>query len=199
MTNLANVEVMLPNEAERRLDDLLVFDVRCVDAETRQELLRLLPRLVHLRRAWRAHYMKYGCLGCQKPDPTVAIAARLRRRGATWAEVYEVTGVEVEGSTRAEQQKFWNAVRWKLAHLDVPEPNLSHRYGAGGFCDRCYLRIRRELAKSIRKLHEGRDAAEETAALTRRFDVAQWLLNGEDADFAIGGDLSGSRSRGSRT
>jgi hypothetical protein len=180
MTRLAKVEVMLPRAAERKLDELLVFDARGVDVDTRQELLRLLPRLVHLRRAWQAHFREHGCLSCPKPDPTVPIAARLLRRGSSWAEIYEITGAEF--TTRAERKRFVNAVHWKLAHLDAPTRTPSHRYGAGGFCDRCYLRLRRELAKAIRKMHEGRDAAEETAALTQRFDVAQWLLHGDDAE-----------------
>jgi hypothetical protein len=179
MTRLAEVEVLLSNEAAEKFDRLLVFDARGVDAGMRQELLRLFPRLVHLRRAWRRHFLTHGCLACQKPDPTIAIAARLRRRGATWADVYEIVGVDFARNTRAEQRKFWNAVRWEIAHLQVAAAKPSHRYGAGGLCDRCYLRIRRELAKAIRTLHSGRDASEETAALTRKFDVAQWLLNGE--------------------
>jgi hypothetical protein len=177
MTKLAKVEVMLPRAAERKIDSLLVFDARCVDVGTRQELLRLLPGLVHIRRGWRAHFLKQGCLACQKPDPTVAIAARLRRRGSTWTEIYEVTAFNA--TNHAERNRFENAVRWKLAHPEAPTRNPSHRYGAGGFCDRCYMRLRRELVKALRKMHEGRDAAAETAALTQRFDLAQWLLAGE--------------------
>jgi hypothetical protein len=177
MTKLAKVEVMLPRSAERKLDELLLFDARCVDAGSRQELLRLLPGLVHIRRAWRAHYTQHGCLACTKPDPTIAIAARLRRRGSSWAEIYEITGAIA--TTRAERKRFEGAVCWKLVHLDAPTRERSHRYGAGGFCDRCYLRLRRELAGTLRKMHENRNADEETAALTRRFDLAQWLLGGD--------------------
>jgi hypothetical protein len=174
---LAKLEVMLPRPAERKIDDALVFDSRGVDAGTRQELLRLLPQLVHLSRGWRAHYLKHGCFACPKPDMTVAIAARLRRRGSTWAEIYEITGKVA--TTRAERKRFGQAVRWRLAHLDTPARERSHRYGAGGLCDLCYLRLRRELAKAIGKMHENRDAVAETAALTQRFDLAQWLLGGE--------------------
>src|SRR5262249_60440946 len=39
-----------PSEA---LENLLIFDARCLDRETRQELLRLVPQLVHVRGAWR--------------------------------------------------------------------------------------------------------------------------------------------------
>jgi hypothetical protein len=159
MTRLAKVEVMLPRAAEQKIDELLVFDVRCIDAGSRQELLRLIPRLVHLSRAWRVRFLKHGCLACPKSNPTVGIAARLRIRGMTWAQIYEIT--DVKATTRAERKRFENAVHWRLAHLDAPRRKPSHRYGAGGFCDRCYLRLRRELAKTIRGMHEGRDAVTE--------------------------------------
>ncbi len=189
MTKLAKIEVMLPRAAEQRVDELLVFDARCVDVGDRQELLRLFPRLVYLSRAWRERFLERGCIACPKTDPTIAIAARLRRRGMTWTEVYETVGVVA--ATRAERNRFEGAVRWKLAHLDTPERKPSYRYGAGGFCDRCYLRLRRELAKTIRKMHEGRDAVAESAALTQRFDLAQWLLNRDDENSGNDGDLPG--------
>jgi len=189
MTRLAKVEVMLPRAAEQKIDELLMFDVRCNDAGSRRELLRLIPQLVHLSRAWRVHFLKHGCLGCPKTNPTIGIAARLRKRGLTWAEIYEIT--DVKSTTPAERKRFENAVHWRLAHLDAPRRKPSHRYGAGGFCDRCYLRLRRELTKTIREMHEGRDAVIESAALTQRFDLAQWLLNGDDENFGINGDLPG--------
>jgi hypothetical protein len=189
MTRLAKVEVMLPQASERKVDKLLVFDARCVDAGDRRELLRLFPQLVHLSRAWRVHFLEHGCLACPKPDPTVGIAARLRSRGMAWTAIYEVIGVSAP--TPTERKRFYRAVQWKLAHLDAPKLKPSYRYGAGGFCDRCYLRLRRELAKAIRKMHEGRDAMGETAALTQRFDLAQWLLNGDDENLGNGGDLPG--------
>ena len=193
MRQLARVEVMFPNAAERKVDELLVFDARCVDVATRQELLRLLPQLVHLRRAWRARFQKRGCLCCRPADPTIPIAARLRSRGSSWLEVYEILGATA--MTRAERKRFESAVRWKLAHMSAPTRKPSHRYGAGGLCDRCYLRIRKELSNVLREMHRGRDAAEETAALTRRFDVAQWLLSGDDEQplvRKIEGDFDGS-------
>jgi hypothetical protein len=174
MTKLAKVEVMLPRAAERKVDDLLVFDARCVDVGTRQELLGMLPQLVHLRRAWSAHFLEHGCLACPKPDPTIPIAARLRRRGSTWAEIYDITAIPA--ATRAERKRFQRSVRRKLAHLDAPARKPSQSYGAGGFCDRCYARLRREFATTLRKMHAGRDAAAETVALTREYDLAQWLL-----------------------
>jgi len=50
------------------------------------------------------------------------------------------------------------------------------QYGAGGFCNRCQCRILLEVKSALRRMDEGRDSAEETAALTRRLDVAQFLL-----------------------
>jgi hypothetical protein len=182
---LAKVEVMLPRPAERRIDDALIFDSRGLDVGTRQELLRLLPQLMHLSRANRAIYQKHGCRECPKPDPTVTIAARLRRGGMSWSEVYETVGVLA--ATRAERKKFEQAVRWKLAHLETPKRKHWPGYGAGGLCMNCYLRRRRELAKelgvharTIGQRLEERDAAAETAALTQRHDLAQWLLGGEE-------------------
>jgi hypothetical protein len=131
--------------------------------------------------------MECGCHGCQKPDPTVAITARLRRRGSTWAEIYEITAVNA--TNRAERKRFEQAVRWKLEHLDAPTREPSHRYGAGGFCDRCSGRIYQRMLKRYRKLMAGRDLPAElatfTEALTLKFSVAQRLLNGDDEDFAI--------------
>jgi hypothetical protein len=211
MKNLAKVKVMLPKAVERKIDDLLAFDARLLDAGTARELLRLMPGLVDMRHAWRAHYQRYGCLACPKTDPTIAIAARLRRRGSPWAEIYEIIGVDRAATTRAERKPFEYMVRYKLARLDNPprgrthdttaNPLVSHNYhSAAGLCDKCCARLRRRLSKFKRKMHAGHDAKELTDALTRQFDVAQVLLNGNDAaDFAIGSDLRDSRSRRSRT
>jgi len=177
MGKVATVELLPSRRIKKKFDDLLVFDVRCVDVPTRQKLLRLLPQLVHLRRAWTAHFTTHGCLTCQKPDRTVTIAAKLRGRGMPWKEVYEVIGLNRGAMSLPERKRFEHAVRWKLAHPEIRDRKPSHRYGAGGLCDLCYARIRRELTRTLRKMHEGRDATGETAALTRRFDVAQWLLS----------------------
>jgi len=181
MRNLARVEVLLPNESSLKIDDLLVFDAHCLDAETRRQLLRLFPKLVQVSRAWRAHHSKNGCIGCRKQDPTITIAARLRRRGMPWRDIYEVVGLDRSRSIipLSEQERFENSVRWRMKHFDVPEKKPSPRYAVGGFCDNCYMRLRKELLKTVRAFHAGRDAAEETAALTRKFDMAQWLLNGD--------------------
>lgn len=49
-------------------ESLLIFDARCLDKETRQELLRLIPQLTHIRRAWKAEYMECGCTSCHKKN-----------------------------------------------------------------------------------------------------------------------------------
>jgi hypothetical protein len=179
MQKLAKVQIMAPNLAAEKVDDLLVFDAVCLDVQSRQELLRLMPKLVHIRTARKDIFRERGC-DCSKPDPTIAIAARLRRQGMCWEKIYEAMGLAPRCMTREERKSFEQAVRWKWAHLDAPERRPSLRYGAGGMCDRCYLRLRRELAKRLRKMHEGRDADSETRALSLKFDVAQWLLGQDD-------------------
>lgn len=190
MNKLAKVEVMMSKPVARKIDELLVFDARCVDDNMRREILRLLPQLIDLRHAWRALFRRYGCMACKPADPTVTIAARLRRRGSTWAEIYEIIGVDRAATTRAERRPFEYMVRHKLARLDNPprgrthdttaNPLLSHNYHyAAGLCDKCYARHRRRLSNTLRKMHKGRNPAGETAALTKRFDLAQMLLGGE--------------------
>lgn len=177
---LAKVEVLSPGAIEQKLDDFLVFDARSVDRTTRIELQRILPKLLQMNRAWSAHFEKYGCIGCRtgRPDSIHAIAARLRRRGLSWPAIFSDVGPRMTARER------WNlrvSVRHHLMHPDVPEQESSvHMYGGGGFCQKCRLSLRRQLLRIIGKIHEGRDAAQETVALTRRFDVAQSLLNGDD-------------------
>ena len=63
---LDSIVEVLPESPEERLETLLIFDARCLDKETRQELIRILPQLVHIRRAWKAEYMECGCISCHK-------------------------------------------------------------------------------------------------------------------------------------
>lgn len=63
---LDKIKMAVPESAEDAISTLLVFDARCLNMETRQELLRIVPQLVHIRRAWRAEYMECGCLACHK-------------------------------------------------------------------------------------------------------------------------------------
>ena len=54
MTKLVKVEVVTPQNVAQKLDELLLFDACFLDVAARQELLRLIPRLVHVRRARQA-------------------------------------------------------------------------------------------------------------------------------------------------
>jgi hypothetical protein len=60
------LKVALPESIERSLEDLFIFDARSIDAATRRELLRLLPQLTHVRRAWKAHFVEHGCVSCHR-------------------------------------------------------------------------------------------------------------------------------------
>jgi hypothetical protein len=66
LRKLDKIKVMLPESPERAIEDLLIFDARSLDLSTRQQLLRLLPELIHVRRAWKAEYMECGCLSCHR-------------------------------------------------------------------------------------------------------------------------------------
>lgn len=125
MTRLLTVELVTPQPVAQKFDELLVLDAQCPDVATRQELLRLFLRLVHVRRARKAIFLRHGCGNCH---------------------------------------------RKKI------------QYGAGGLCNRCAGREYKRIKAELQKMHHGRNAAEETAALTQRFDVAQWLLNGDDSE-----------------
>jgi len=60
---------------------MMIFDARCLDKDTRQELLRILPQLVHIRRAWRAEYMECGCTSCHKKKLGMELADSAMRVG----------------------------------------------------------------------------------------------------------------------
>jgi len=63
---LESVNVMPPESAIQGAEDLMVFDARCLDEETRLELLRFLPELTRIRKAWRAHFSVHGCVSCRR-------------------------------------------------------------------------------------------------------------------------------------
>src|SRR5260221_5591332 len=44
----------------------MVFDARCHDKETWQQLLRVLPDLTRIRKAWKAHFVEHGCVSCRR-------------------------------------------------------------------------------------------------------------------------------------
>jgi hypothetical protein len=69
---LDSIVEVLPASPVEMLETFLIFDARALDMETRQELLRILPQLVHIRRAWKAEYMECGCISCHKKRPDYA-------------------------------------------------------------------------------------------------------------------------------
>lgn len=117
------VTVAAPESALQAVEDLMVFDARCLDKETWHELLRFLPELTRIRKAWKAHFTAHGCVSC--------------RRKKT-------------------------------------------EYGAGGFCFTCLARITTRMRTCFRKIQAGRNVPEELGLITRRFDAAQRLFNGDD-------------------
>ena len=60
------VSVAAPESALQAVEDLMVFDARCLDRETWHELLRFLPELTRIRKAWKAHFVAHGCVSCHR-------------------------------------------------------------------------------------------------------------------------------------
>jgi hypothetical protein len=131
---------------------------------------------------------------CPKAYPTIPIAARVRRRGLAWAAIYEIVGINRAATTLEERKSFKKLIRRTIPHLNnAPRYYLnSHNsrscHSAAGFCDKCYLRLRRRLSKTLRQIDEGRDTKKDIAALSQRFDVAQWLLNSDEEPEELGGE-----------
>ena len=117
------VKTAAPLTPLQAMEDLMVFDARCLDRGTWHELLRVLPDLTRVRKAWKAHFAAHGCVCC--------------RRKKT-------------------------------------------QYGGGGFCYTCLARITTRMRTCFRQVDAGRDIPDEVASLSRRYDAAQRLFNGED-------------------
>ena len=60
------MSVKAPESTLQGVQDLMIFDARCLDQKTRHELLRLLPELTLIRNAWRAHFSVHGCVSCHR-------------------------------------------------------------------------------------------------------------------------------------
>ena len=172
---------ILPESPVEALEALLIFDARMLDRNTQQELLRILPQLVHIRRAWKAHFLEHGCLSCPKADERFAIAARMRLKGFDWQDVFEIVAPKLR--TPQERKAFRNAVYWKLEHPHAGE-RKRNAYAAGGFCIACQGRIMQRMLKRYRMQMDGRDLPAELAgfveALSIRLNAAQRLFNGDD-------------------
>lgn len=72
LQKLDKVNVAVQESAAIAVESLLIFDARGLDKQTQQELLRILPELVHIRRAWKAHYLENGCVSCHKKRASYA-------------------------------------------------------------------------------------------------------------------------------
>jgi hypothetical protein len=179
---LNSIVEVLPESPIELLETLLIFDARSLERDTQQELLRLLPQLIHVRRSWKAHYLEHGCISCPKADERFAIAARMRIKGLNWEEVFEIVAPRIH--TRHERKAFQDAVYWKLEHPKTRTERNPISYGSGGFCNACQARIVARMRKRYRKLMADRDLPAELAAFTDalclRYNAAQRLFNGED-------------------
>lgn len=61
-----SVELAETDSFGQAMEDLLVFDARMLDRKDRQELLRLIPSLVHASHFWTARFAEKGCLSCHR-------------------------------------------------------------------------------------------------------------------------------------
>ena len=60
------MKAVAPESPLQAVEDLLIFDARCLDRETWRELLRVLPDLTRIRKAWKAHFAEFGCVSCRR-------------------------------------------------------------------------------------------------------------------------------------
>ena len=58
--------VSAPQSVIQGIEDLMVFDARCLDRETWHEMLRVFPSLNRIRKAWKAHFTVHGCVSCHR-------------------------------------------------------------------------------------------------------------------------------------
>lgn len=176
------MKVAKPESPAQAIESLLIFDARSLSNATRQELLRILPELVHVRRAWKAHYLEHGCISCPKADEKAAIAARMRLKGYTWDEIFEIVAPNTD-NTRRKRNLFRNTVYWKLEHPKGRAERNPNAYGSGGLCSACAARLYQRMRDRFRKAMEGRNLPQEIAelkdSLCRRYNAAQRLFNGE--------------------
>jgi hypothetical protein len=66
LAKLAKITVAAPDSLAQALEQLLIFDSRMLDAETARELVKIIPQLLIMRRAWKAHFVEYGCIACKR-------------------------------------------------------------------------------------------------------------------------------------
>lgn len=186
---LEKVPTVEPRSGVEAMQSLMVFDVRCLDRKTQQGLLRLLPGLVHIRRAWKAHFLEHGCLLCRngrRLDPTRHIAANLRLSGMSWPEIFKALTIDEE-LTERDRKLICTAVsailRRRAKGVKHSKPGKSKEptwYGSGGFCNACQRVVLQRMLKRYRQSVEGRDIPAEVEAfkdaLCRQYNAAQRLL-----------------------
>ena len=83
---LDNVQVVAPGSPDRAIESLMIFDARCLDVATRQELMRILPQIIHVRRAWRAEFMECGCICCHRKNACYGAGGFC---GTCWGRIYQ--------------------------------------------------------------------------------------------------------------
>jgi hypothetical protein len=100
------------------IESLLIFDARCLDLETRQELLRLIPQLTHIRRAWKAEYTECGCTCCHKKKAGYGAGGFCN---GCWGRIYQRMRI-----------RFRNAMRGRdlVAETETFKDALQLRYNA---------------------------------------------------------------------
>jgi hypothetical protein len=130
---MKKAEVYLAGEAMgqtvgQRFDEMLLFDARYLDAETRRELVRILPGILRSAKAWREEFDEYGCVSCHSRVALYAaggfcdrcyhrIAARLKARVGKQTE-----GRDVDAEIAALTAQS-DVARWLLA--DGPQPRVA--------------------------------------------------------------------------
>ena len=65
--------------------------------------------------------------------------------------------------TRREQNRFRNAVYWKLEHPKERAERKVNAYGSGGLCNACQMRIFMRMRNRYRMAMQRRDLAQELA------------------------------------
>jgi hypothetical protein len=179
---LESMVEVLPESPLERLETLLIFDAKALQADTMRELLRILPEIVQIRRAWKAHYLENGCISCPKADERVSIAARMRLKHYPWDEIFHLVAPNIH--TGRERKRFREFVYWKLENPKERAERNPNAYGSGGLCNACQQRIFMRMRNRYKKAMEGRDIAQELAtfkdALALRYNAAQRLFNGDE-------------------
>ena len=189
------VLTVAPESPGDALAQLFVLDARMLDRQTQHELLRILPQLVHARRAWKAHFLEHGCLLCKagrKPDPTNKIAANLRRMGMTWPEIFKALTIDAELTARDRKlirTSVSNSLRRRARGLRRRiecKSKESTWYGSGGLCSDCQHVVLFRMLQRFRRVTKGRNTQAETAALidalALRYNAAQRLFNEGDEE-----------------